>query len=69
MNISDVSPALFTVGALNGSQLVAAVALDGTYVADPTVVPGSRGAKPGETIEIYGQDLGLRLRQVRQGCS
>ena len=48
MNISDVSPALFTVGALNGSQLVAAVALDGTYVADPTVVPGSRGASAQE---------------------
>jgi uncharacterized protein (TIGR03437 family) len=58
VNISDLSPALFTVGALNGSQLVAAVALDGTYIADPTVVPGSRGAMPGETIEIYGAGFG-----------
>jgi len=58
VNVSDVSPALFTVGALNGDQLVAAVALDGAYIADPTVVPGSRGAKPGETIEIYGTGFG-----------
>lgn len=58
VNISNLSPALFTVGALNGSQLVAAVALDGTYIADPTVVPGSRGAKPGETVEIYGTGFG-----------
>jgi endoglucanase len=58
VNISDLSPALFTVGTLNGSQLVAAVALDGTYIADPTVVRGSRGARPGETIEIYGTGFG-----------
>ncbi len=58
VNISNLSPALFTVGTLNGSQLAAAVASDGTYIADPTVVPGSRGAKPGETIEIYATGLG-----------
>jgi uncharacterized protein (TIGR03437 family) len=58
VNMSTLSPALFTVGALNGSQLVAAVALDGTYIADPTVIPGSRAAMPGETIQIYGTGFG-----------
>src|SRR5579884_706428 len=48
--VRSAAPALFTFG----SGYVAAVHLDGTVVGDPSVVPGTRPAKAGETIEQFG---------------
>ncbi len=47
-------PAFFVVG----TKHVAAVHLDGTLVARPTAVPGSRPARPGEMILLFGTGFG-----------
>jgi uncharacterized protein (TIGR03437 family) len=43
----------------NGKQYLVAQFQDGTYVGDPTVIPGTtRPAKPGERLTIYGIGFG-----------
>jgi uncharacterized protein (TIGR03437 family) len=53
--VRAAAPALFSYG----PGFVAAVHLDGTVVGDPAVVPGTRAAKPGETIELYGTGFAM----------
>lgn len=50
-------PALFAYTAA-GSLYAAAVFLDGTIVGDPTKTPGTRAAKPGDEISLYGTAFG-----------
>jgi uncharacterized protein (TIGR03437 family) len=51
---STAQPGFFT---FNGTS-VAALHADNTPVADPTVVPGGRPAKPGDVIVLYGTGFG-----------
>ncbi len=54
--ISQLQPALFT---FNGRS-VAAIGPDGTTrVAQPSVVPGARPAKPGDVVSIFATGLGV----------
>jgi uncharacterized protein (TIGR03437 family) len=54
--INQLQPALFT---FNGSS-VAAIGPDGTTrVAQPSVVPGARPAKPGDVVSIFATGLGV----------
>lgn len=56
--LSVVTPALFTVATLEGFQLAAAVHLDGTLVGNPATLPGSRPARRGDVIGIFGAGFG-----------
>ncbi|MDQ2900919.1 MAG: serine hydrolase [Acidobacteriota bacterium] len=49
------APGFFTYAS---GRFVAAVHQDGSVVGDPTVVPGTRAASPGEIIELYGTGFG-----------
>lgn len=56
-SISPLQPALFTFA---GAKSVAARGPDGsTPVAQPSVVPGGRPAKPGDMISIFATGLGV----------
>lgn len=56
--IKASSPSLFTIAALGAGRLVAAVFGDGSLVGNPDIVPGSRPARPGEVILIFGTGFG-----------
>ncbi len=55
VNIQNYAPALFT---FNGSSLAALIAGTATPVADASVVPAGRPAKPGELISLFGSGFG-----------
>lgn len=52
---TETQPAFFT---FNGTSVKARF-LDNTIVADPSVVPGARAAKPGDVVQLYLTGLGL----------
>jgi len=55
LNVTSYAPALFP---FSGSSTVAAVAMDGTLLTNPTVVAGARPAHPGEIVQLYATGLG-----------
>jgi uncharacterized protein (TIGR03437 family) len=56
--VKTSSPSLFTIAPSGSGRLVAAVFGDGTLVGNPNIVPGSRQAKPGDVILIFGTGFG-----------
>jgi uncharacterized protein (TIGR03437 family) len=58
------APAFFT---FNGRSVAALVPNGGAIVADPSVVPNARPARPGEIIELYGSGLGPTRTAVAPG--
>ena len=54
--VLTAAPGYFTYGN-NGTLYVAAVHLNGVTVGDPSMVPGTTPAVPGETLEIFGTGL------------
>ncbi len=56
INIQNYAPVFF---AFKGSSSIAAlIAGTGTYLADPSVVPTGRPAKPGEFVSLFGTGFG-----------
>jgi len=55
LTVTNHSPAFFP---FLGTNNVAAVALDGTYLTNPNVVAGARPARPGEIVQLYATGLG-----------
>ena len=57
--MQSASPVLFQVAqGAKGQLYPAATAADGTLICDPAVLSGSRPARPGETIVLYGTGFG-----------
>jgi uncharacterized protein (TIGR03437 family) len=56
-NLQPLSPALFPVVA-GDVTYAAAVGLDGLLIAPPAQIPGSRPARPGETLQLFGTGFG-----------
>jgi uncharacterized protein (TIGR03437 family) len=67
LDVQSLSPALFTIGTINGKYLAAAVHLDGTLVGDPAVLPGSRRARGGDTVMVFGGGFGPSTPTVPSG--
>ncbi len=58
-NVQEVAPAFFAIAQTPTRLLyTAAVHLDGTIVGHPSVIPGSRPARAGDLISIYGTGFG-----------
>ncbi|MDZ4802609.1 MAG: choice-of-anchor V domain-containing protein [Bryobacteraceae bacterium] len=55
LNVVNYAPALFT---FNGEMAAAVGNLDGRLIGDADVIPGARGARPGELIQLYATGLG-----------
>lgn len=64
--LQKFAPGFFLV---SGTQYVAAVHQDGTYVGKPNLIPGGnfRPAQPGETILLYGTGFGATNPLVPTG--
>jgi uncharacterized protein (TIGR03437 family) len=56
--VKTSSPSLFTIAPFGSGRLVAAVYGDGRLVGSPNIVPGSRPARPGDTILLFGTGFG-----------
>ncbi len=56
VSLQPLTPALFPV-VVGGTTYAAAVGLDGSIIG-PTSLPGTRTAKSGETLELYGTGFG-----------
>jgi uncharacterized protein (TIGR03437 family) len=57
-NVRVYAPSLFVTAKLGLNSLAAAVHLDGTVVGRATVLSGSRSARPGDVILLYGSGFG-----------
>lgn len=55
--MSRTAPAFFTFG--TSKSIAAQFANSADIVASPTVVPGARPAKPGDTVTLYGTGFGV----------
>ena len=64
IRIQTFSPAFFT---FNGRSVAARVPNGGPIVADPSVVPDARPARPGEIVELYATGLGAAQTPVASG--
>lgn len=53
--VTNTAPGLF---AFQDGRSVAAVLLDGTYVANPALVPGGRPVRTGDVIQVFATGLG-----------
>lgn len=53
--LADVAPAFFT---LNGKSIAAQFAGTANIVADPSVIPNGKPAKPGDLVTLYGTGFG-----------
>lgn len=62
ITVQNYAPALFT---FNGRS-IAAVHLDGTVIADTSVVAGGRAVRPGDTVQLYATGLGDTLPDTWQ---
>jgi uncharacterized protein (TIGR03437 family) len=63
--LQATSPAFFT---FNGTSIAARIPGTGVPVAQPSVVPGARPARPGEVIELYATGLGATQTAVAPGA-
>jgi uncharacterized protein (TIGR03437 family) len=64
IRIQSFSPAFFT---FNGRSVAARAPNGGPIIADPSVVPDARPARPGEIIELYATGLGPAQTPVASG--
>jgi uncharacterized protein (TIGR03437 family) len=65
MTLTATSPAFFVFGT---TKSIAALYPDSTQaVADPSVVPGGRAAKPGEVVTLYGTGFGATSKNLDAG--
>ncbi|MDQ6700596.1 MAG: IPT/TIG domain-containing protein, partial [Acidobacteriota bacterium] len=53
--LADIAPAFFT---LNGKSIAAQFAGTANVVADPSVLPSAKPAKPGDVVTLYGTGFG-----------
>jgi uncharacterized protein (TIGR03437 family) len=65
--IARAGPALFQVGAAAAGPLPAAVDTRGQFISMPSVVPGSRPARPGEIIALFGTGFGPTVANIPAG--
>lgn len=55
MQMLNLAPAFFTI---NGKTIAAQFAGTANPVADPSVIPGAKAAKPGDLLTLYGTGFG-----------
>jgi uncharacterized protein (TIGR03437 family) len=56
--VRTFAPAFFVSLRTGSNYLAAAVGVDGTPIGPPEAIPGSRAARPGEVIMLYGTGFG-----------
>ena len=66
VNIQNFSPSFFTFSPTR--SIAARIPNGGPIIADPSVAPGARPARPGEILELYGTGLGATQPPVPSGA-
>ena len=65
LTIQNFTPSFFTFG--TSRSIAARIPNGGPIVAEASVVPGARPARPGEIVELYGTGLGATQIAVASG--